>query len=290
MALTELRIGGVPEHFNLPWHLAIENKLFENNHLRIVWHEYPGGTGAMCADLNNGKLDLAIVLTEGIVADIVKGNPSRIVQWYVTSPLVWGIHVPTHSDFHKPQDVKGKRYAISRFGSGSHLMAYVDAQQKGWKISEEQFVVVQNLDGAREAFKKNEADIFMWEKFTTQPLVDAGEFRRIDECPTPWPCFAIAASAEAMKNHKEAIRTLQKLIIESCKGLKEDEQASSIIASRYGLQKKNVNQWFAATRWATDSILDKASLTQVTDTLFDLKLIDRKPPVSEICADWSILK
>jgi ABC-type nitrate/sulfonate/bicarbonate transport system substrate-binding protein len=290
MALTELRIGGVPEHFNLPWHLAIENKLFEKNNLRVVWNEYPGGTGAMCADLKNGKLDLAIVLTEGIVADIVKGNPSRILQWYVTSPLVWGIHVPAHSDCQKIEEVKTKRYAISRFGSGSHLMAYVDAQQRGWELSEEQFVLVQNLDGAREAFKENEAEIFMWEKFTTQPLVDAGEFRRIDECPTPWPCFAITASADAMEKHKDAILTVQKLIMESCKALKEDEQACSIIANRYGLQKKNVNQWFAATRWATDSIIDKASLNQVANTLYDLKLIDRKPLATELCSDWSELK
>ena len=31
----EINIGGVPEHFNLPWQLAIENGLFEERGLNI---------------------------------------------------------------------------------------------------------------------------------------------------------------------------------------------------------------------------------------------------------------
>src|SRR3712207_2896588 len=93
----EIKIGGVPEHFNLPWHLAIEKKSFEKEGISLSWKDYPGGTGMMCSDLRSGNLDMAVVLTEGIVADIIKGNPSLIIQWYVTSPLIWGIHMPGNS-------------------------------------------------------------------------------------------------------------------------------------------------------------------------------------------------
>lgn len=93
-----LKIGGVPEHFNLPWHQAISQGDFEKQGIRVEWKEYPGGTGEMTRDLRNGSLDLAVLLTEGIVADIVKGNPSKIISLYVESPLIWGIHVPARSD------------------------------------------------------------------------------------------------------------------------------------------------------------------------------------------------
>jgi hypothetical protein len=43
--------------------------------------------------LRDGETDIAVILTEGIVKDIVAGNPSKIVQVYVESPLIWGIHV-----------------------------------------------------------------------------------------------------------------------------------------------------------------------------------------------------
>jgi hypothetical protein len=44
---------------------------------------------AKCYD--SGETDIAIILTEGIVKDIVAGNDSKIVQVYVESPLIWGI-------------------------------------------------------------------------------------------------------------------------------------------------------------------------------------------------------
>ena len=39
----------------------------------------------------------------------------------------------------------------------------------------------------------------MWEKFTTKPLVDSGEWRRVGECVTPWPCFVVAATNTALE-------------------------------------------------------------------------------------------
>jgi hypothetical protein len=53
----------------------------------------PEGTGKMCQMLRDGETDIAVILTEGIVKDITAGNPSKIVQVYVDSPLIWGIHV-----------------------------------------------------------------------------------------------------------------------------------------------------------------------------------------------------
>ena len=52
--------------------------------------------------------------------------------------------------------MKGKRYAISRFGSGSHLMAIVDAVQRGWDPAEIKFVKIGNLKGARAAMEAGE--------------------------------------------------------------------------------------------------------------------------------------
>ncbi|HEX8548199.1 MAG TPA: ABC transporter substrate-binding protein, partial [Cytophagaceae bacterium] len=77
--MTTIRIGGVPEHFNLPWHLAMEEGLFSKLGLNLSWKDYPAGTGAMCKDLRNDELDLAIVLTEGIVADIINGSPAKLI-------------------------------------------------------------------------------------------------------------------------------------------------------------------------------------------------------------------
>ena len=52
----------------------------------------------------------------------------------------------------------------------------------------------------------------MWERFMTQPLVDKGIFRRIADCPTPWPCFVIAVRNEVLENHPKVIDQILDII------------------------------------------------------------------------------
>ena len=42
-----IRVGGVPEHFNVPWHQAIEDNSLAEAGLDVQWTEYSTGTGAM---------------------------------------------------------------------------------------------------------------------------------------------------------------------------------------------------------------------------------------------------
>ena len=88
--MKKVRIIGVPEHFNLPWHLALAEGAFEDRGIDLQWTDIPEGTGRMCQMLEDGETDLAIILTEGIVKSITEGNPSRIVQEYIASPSSLG--------------------------------------------------------------------------------------------------------------------------------------------------------------------------------------------------------
>jgi len=278
-------IGGVPEHFNLPWHLAMQQGLFEQEGIKLNWREYPGGTGAMAKDLRSGDLDIAVLLTEGIVADIAKGNPSKIISLFVASPLIWGIHVPAQSAFQAVADLEGKRVAISRLGSGSHLMAFVNASQQGWNHDELELVLIGDLDGAREAFKNNKADVFMWEKFMTKPLVDKGEFRRVGECPTPWPCFVIAARQETIDQHTGALQKLLTVIHQANQNFMLNPQAAQMVAEQFNLKPEDAATWLASTRWATDATTPLDMLQQITSTLHALKLIDTKPEPTALVAN-----
>ncbi len=270
---VHFNIGGVPEHFNLPWYLALEQGLFQQQNVNLTWTDYPGGTGAMAQDLRAGTLDIAVLLTEGIVADIAKGNASKIVQVYVESPLIWGIHVPASAGFQTADELRGKRYAISRLGSGSHLMAFVDATQRGWNPQDQELVLVGDLNGARTAFRQGEADAFMWEKFMTKPLVDNGEFRRVGETLTPWPCFVIAVRNEVLENNLPALQKVLAIINQSCRNFMINPDAVRLVAERFHLQPDDAATWFKHTRWATSSRVSEAMLQTVIDTLRTLAVI-----------------
>lgn len=247
--MLKINIAGVPEHFNFPWIQAIQNGLFQQVGLDVQWTNVPEGTGKLCQLLREGTADVAIVLTEGILKDISLGNPSVIVQKYVESPLLWGIHVAADSTYYNLDDLQHKKAAISRIGSGSQLMAYVNAHNQGWD-NNIPFEIVHTIDGAVDALSSQKADYFMWEHFMTKPLVDQGIFRRLGDCPTPWPCFVIAVRKAFMDEHSEAIKQLLDCINQHTKSIKNQPNLAESIAQHYQLNSIDVDTWLEQTNWS----------------------------------------
>ena len=273
--MRTLRVGGVPEHFNLPIHLCIEEGLFENVNLKVEWVEYKGGTGAMNEALRNQEIDVAIILTEGIIKDITNGNPSKIIQNYVASPLIWGVHVAADSDLHTLEELEHKKPAISRYGSGSHVMAFIQAKQLGWDTSQLECVVVNTLDNAVEALKAGEADYFMWEHFTTKPLVDQGIFRRVSDFPTPWSSFVFAATDQALLNKQESLKDFLEVVNRKTRTFKTLVGISKELAERYGQKEEDIKAWLALTNWSQNQ-LPENELNKALTHLQNLKMIDKK--------------
>ena len=279
--MKTIKIAGVPEHFNLPWHLAIEKGDFKAVGIDLQWTEVPEGTGKMCQMLRNGETDIAVILTEGIVKDIVGGNPSKIVQVYVESPLIWGIHVAAHSKYKTLSDLENTKVAISRYGSGSQLMAYVNANKEGWNTENLQFEVVNTIDGAVTALTNGTADYFMWERFMTKPLVDKGIFRRVADCPTPWPCFVIAVREEVLHKHPNTIAQILEVINITTQNFKEIPNIDSTLAAKFHQKKEDIQEWLQLTEWSQKPLSEEV-LNKIQNQLFALKILDKKGTFVEI--------
>ncbi len=262
-----LRIGGVPEHFNLPWRLALENGVFDALDVDVTFVDYPGGTGAMAEALARDELDLALMLTEGAVLDIVSGSSNRLVKVYVDSALTWGIHVAANGSVGSVADMRNRRVAISRYGSGSHLIAIVDALERGLDVQSMEFVVVDNLDGARAALAAGTADVFLWEKHMTQPLVDSGEFRRIGEREVPWPAFVASVRDECTADYADTFRHILSLAYTAAAELADRADAPNLIADRYGIAIADATEWLTRVSWSDSFARPDAALHRVLEAL-----------------------
>lgn len=283
--MKNVRIGGVPEHFNYAWYLALKQGHFKPHDINVRWNDYFGGTGQMTKALRDNEIDIAVILTEGIIKDITEGSNCKIVQVFVESPLIWGIHVAEKSTYKELSDLKGERAAISRFGSGSHLMAYVNALELGWNTTSDlKFEVVKDLDGAVEALTNEKADYFMWEKFTTKPLVDQQIFRRLGDCPTPWPCFVIAVRNEFITNEKETLKTILKVINSITADFKNIPKIEKIISKRYEQKNEDVKNWLDLTEWSQKNI-DSSTVEAVQNQLMKLDIISEKLPYEQLVAN-----
>ncbi|MFY0592332.1 substrate-binding domain-containing protein [Roseivirga sp.] len=282
MSETLIRIGGVPEHFNLPIHLANEKGLFKAHGISIEWTDFYGGTGQMTKALREDQIDVCLLLTEGIIADIIKGNPSKIISEYVITPLTWGIHTGLDNPLQYKDFTFDKKHAISRFGSGSHLISIVNANSKGHTIRPDQFTVINNLDGALSSLNTLETDVFYWEKYTTKPYVDAGKIRRIGEYLTPWPCFVIAASDKVLKKQADAIDKMLDIIQDSCQQFMHDNDMIPVVSKRYDQQLEDIERWYHSTEWAADSWISDKMIKSVVFHLKAAQIIQQNERIPEL--------
>lgn len=286
--MIDLKIGGVPEHFNYPWYLTLKNKEYQKHNINLRWKDFPGGTGDMCKALRAGDVDIAIILTEGIIKDITDGNPSKILQTYVETPLIWGIHTNAKADFQTISDLKGKRIAISRYGSGSHLMAIVNAYNQGWEIETLDFRVVKNLEGGIAALQNDEADYFLWEHFTTKPYVDQGIFKRIDDCPTPWPCFVVAVRNEILEEYPQEIKTILEIINHQNANFKLIPEISKTLSKRYQQQLEDIEKWLSITEWNHGKPITEEFITDIQNKLLEFNVIKTKKNANEFTKNMYI--
>ena len=277
--LVGLKVGGVPEHFNLPWRLAIEDGKFREVGLRLHWEDMGGGTGQMIRGLEQKSIDVAVLLTEGITKAILQGTKAKIIQVYVTSPLRWGIHVPYHSDIQKVEDLKDATYAISRSGSGSQLMAYVLADQQAWPTNNLNFNVIGDVYGGLWALENNEAQAFLWEKYTTHPYTEQKKCRYIDEVVTPWPCFCIAVREDVYEKHFDKLQEMCKVVNEKALEMKTMENIIDVISWRYNLRSSHVQSWLNETEWNYRGIEYPLAFDKTVRYLMKLGLITEEESV-----------
>jgi ABC-type nitrate/sulfonate/bicarbonate transport system substrate-binding protein len=231
--------------------------------------------------LRDIETDIAVILTEGIIKDLTENPHSSIVQVYVKSPLVWGIHVDGKANYTTISDLENKISAISRMGSGSHLMSIVNAEKNNWNTSEIQFEIVNNLNGAISSLSEGKSDYFLWEKYTTKPLVDNGTFKRVGECPTPWPCFVIAVRNEFLAENKSVVAMILDIINATTEEFKQIPSIDRTLATRYNQKLEDIQQWLTQTQWSQKN-LDEKTFDKVQNKLSELKIISKKADFTQI--------
>ena len=220
---SALRIGYVPEHYLLPLHLTTFP-------FPVTLVPCASGTGQMITMLRNNEVDLAIGLTEGWVAGLLSSSSSSpkdkgysIVGSWVSTPLRWAIVTgSTRPKINSVADLtSNRRVGVSRMGSGSHIMAFVLAEQEGW-LKEQESSSTSSTDltpvpvgpfadlraGVNNSpeGEKAKADFFMWEHFTTKPYWTSSSIsskpplKHVGEIWTPWPSWHIAASTSTFRD------------------------------------------------------------------------------------------
>ena len=170
-------------------------------------------------------------------------------------------------------------FGVSRMGSGSHTMAQYACASHGRSLDGVSFVVCNNIKGLTAAAQSGACDAFLWETFTTKPLFDSGDLKKLGEVPTPWTSFSFAApSAGVLSAEVEgAIRDkLFPALSEACE-LFCAETASSIarIAHEFGHKDEDAAAWLSRVQYnsAQTMQVDVARTNESIAILKDIGLV-----------------
>jgi len=253
----KFRVGVVPEHFSIPWFFGQEKGIFEKFNIDIELEEYPRGTGSMVRALQDNGLDIAVALTEGIVADITEnGTDIKIISTYVQSPLHWAVVVSPQSSATSIEDLKEKTFGISRFGSGSHLMTYLMGHQRTWNMETDiKFSVKGGLVDLLGGIKDHSTDTFLWETFTVKHYCDDNQIKKIGEVVTPWPCFVIVARTDVIRSQTEAVKRFLSAIKEATISFKQHrEEALQLVSRKSKLSLEDSAKWFDGVEFSDGSV------------------------------------
>lgn len=163
-----------------------------------------------------GDYDAALLLTEAAVAAALSPPQAiRIAGGWVDTPLTWGIHVHPDSP-HAPPTAAGTAaetgsgpptrglpldqtprpltWGISRPQSGSHTLAVLHTRGHPHPPA---FATCGNMDGLLTGIADRTIDVFLWERATTAPAVEAGRVALAGTVVPGWPAFCVAVCANA---------------------------------------------------------------------------------------------
>ncbi|KAF8754294.1 Periplasmic binding protein-like II [Rhizoctonia solani] len=296
-----LRVGYVPEHFASPllqYADADQDKTF-------VLSAFPGGTGAMTSALKNDEIDVAVALTDALIAGIANGSQAyRLVGSYVSTPLNWAVVTGKDSKYQSIDDLRGTKLGISRIGSGSQTMASVMAMQKNWtdkdgQIEMPEFQVNNNLQGLNASINHWSDEVVLFQanssiwtdvspfniptdqhrRFTTKPHVDSGEVRFIGSVPTPWPSWLIAAHPERAK--PAALRNFLETLTEYVTKFDSDEQRAQVdvdlIRERFGYPEADIRAWLKTVRWVENCATIPGKVIMDTLSILEKARVVKRP-------------
>lgn len=179
----------------------------------------------MMKGLLAGDYDAALLLTEAAVAAALSPpHAIRIAGGWVDTPLTWGIYVHPDSPHALPtaaataagkdaaprppalpldQSPRPLTWGISRPQSGSHTLALLHTRGHPHPPA---FATCGNMDGLLAGIADRTVDVFLWERATTAPAVEAVRVALAGTVVPGWPAFCVAVCANAPEDVVGAVQ------------------------------------------------------------------------------------
>jgi NitT/TauT family transport system substrate-binding protein len=260
--------------FQAPLYLGERAGLFKKNQLEAQLIYMPGGS-LIVQTLLSGEVGIASLAPPSAVAAWVKGAELALVAGGIERALNV---LMVNPKIKKPDDLKGKRVAISRFGSLSDV-SLRDALAF-YKLRAPQDVQVAQLGGLGERMVAltsgvvdgailNVDQVFQAEKLGFQVLID------LRKLPLTYSTQGIVVNKEYLRAQRSTVKRFLKVYIEGIKIFKTDKEFSMDTLARYiktsdrDILSKTYDVYREA--WETVPLVRREGIQQALDSIAEAK-------------------
>jgi NitT/TauT family transport system substrate-binding protein len=260
--------------FQAPLYLGERAGLFKKNQLEAQLIYMPGGS-LIVQTLLSGEVGVASLAPPSAVAAWVKGAELALIAGGIERALNVLMVSPK---IKKPEDLKGKRVAISRFGSLSdvslrdalafyHLKANQDVQVAQLGGLGERMTAL--TSGAVDGAILNVDQVFQAEKLGFQILID------LRKLPLTYSTQGIVASRNFLRADRSAAKRFLRVYLEGIKIFKTDKEFSMETLGRYikTTDREILSKTYDVYRdaWETVPLVRRAGIQQALDSIPEAK-------------------
>ena len=107
--------------------------------------------------------------------------------------------------------------------------------------------------------------------------MDAGEFIRVGEVATPWPCFCVCVSEAARKDAAKmaALDGVLARVRARARAFEANEGGATVdhLMGEYKMLRADAEEWLGGVRWAVAKEMDAGVLRTVKTTLMGLGIV-----------------
>jgi len=224
----------------LPW-FAEEARLYSKYDLdfQLV---YIASSGIVTAAMSSGNGNVAIVGGEGPLRAFIAGNTDFVFIGSVKNVLTHSLM--GRAEIKRPEDLKGKRIGVGRFGGNSHYFTMYGMRQKGLDpLKDAQFI---QTGGAPETFLALSTGAVDAASLTTPQDTRAaflGFNYVIDgrEIKPPYVATGLVTLRSVIAKRPKAVSQFMHVMAESLKLMMSDrELAFRVISKKIGLNDRKV--------------------------------------------------
>ncbi len=206
-AEEKLRIGWVYAMANAPVVIAQQKGFYDQVGLNVESRTFTNGP-VLHQALAAGELDLAYIGSPPVYHGLARGLQSRILAKVNHGQAA--VIVRKDSDIKKLQDLKGKKIASIKQGSGMDVLlrGYVLGEMAGLVPEEDVSIIPMSPGNMGPSLESGVVDAaFIWEPFTSQCVIkdSARILFDVNAAEPGYPWYIITAVPEILKHRRDAV-------------------------------------------------------------------------------------